>query len=114
MVKTKKRPPGRPKLDTVPITVRPLNSELAAIDRWIRRNAPGLSRPMAIRRLLAAGLTSAKPAGPIAREAAAKASRMAGQEIERIVDKSAPAAERAKRKRRLIQGPTEFRGMRKD
>jgi hypothetical protein len=39
---------------------------------------------------------------------------MAGQEIERIADKAAPAAERAKRKRRLIQGPTEFRGIRKD
>jgi hypothetical protein len=39
---------------------------------------------------------------------------MAGQEIDRVADKCAPPAERAKRKRRLIKGPTEFLEMRKD
>ena len=34
--------------------------------------------------------------------------------IDRLVDKSAAPAEQAKRKRRLIKGPPEFRAMRAD
>jgi hypothetical protein len=48
-----------------------------------------------------------------ARAGAAKAREMAGQEIDRLGDRSLPAHEREKRKLRLIRGPREFRDMRK-
>ena len=40
---------------------------------------------------------------------AAKASEMAAQEIDRLIDPSAPDEERQRRKRRLLKGPKEFR-----
>jgi hypothetical protein len=42
----------------------------------------------------------------------AKASEMAAQEIDRLIDPSAPAEERQRRKRRLLKGPKEFREIR--
>ena len=42
----------------------------------------------------------------------AKASQMAAQEIDRLIDPSAPDEEWQRRKRRLIKGPKEFRGLR--
>jgi hypothetical protein len=41
-----------------------------------------------------------------------KASEMAAQEIERLIDPSAPEEERQRRKRRLVKGPKEFRDLR--
>jgi hypothetical protein len=50
---------------------------------------------------------------PVARtKKAAKASEMASQEIDRLIDPSAPDEERQRRKRRLIKGPKEFRDVR--
>ena len=43
---------------------------------------------------------------------AAKASEMAAQEIERLIDPTAPDEERQRRKRRLVKGPKEFRDIR--
>jgi hypothetical protein len=43
---------------------------------------------------------------------AAKASEMAAQEIERLIDPSTPDEERQLRKRRLIKGPKELRDIR--
>jgi hypothetical protein len=43
---------------------------------------------------------------------AAKASEMAAQEIDRLIDPSAPDEEPQRRKRRLIKGPKEFRDVR--
>jgi phage terminase large subunit GpA-like protein len=42
----------------------------------------------------------------------AKASEMAAQEIERLIDPSASNEERQRRKRRLLKGPKEFRDLR--
>jgi len=39
---------------------------------------------------------------------------MAGQEIDRLGDQATTNKERARRKRRLIKGPREFREMRAD
>jgi hypothetical protein len=41
-----------------------------------------------------------------------KASTMAGHAIDGLTDKTAPGAEQARRKKRLLQGPEEFREMR--
>ena len=43
---------------------------------------------------------------------AAKASEMAAEEIDRLIDPSAPDEERQRRKRRLLKGPKEFRDVR--
>jgi hypothetical protein len=43
-----------------------------------------------------------------------KAAAMAGREIDRLGDQGATREERARRKRRLIKGPREFRGLRGD
>ena len=39
---------------------------------------------------------------------------MAGQELDRLGDRSLPVEEREKRKRRLTKGPPEFRDIRGD
>jgi hypothetical protein len=43
-----------------------------------------------------------------------KSADMAGRTIDSIDDQSAPADDRAKRKRRLLKGPKEFRDMRNE
>jgi hypothetical protein len=47
-------------------------------------------------------------------KAAAKASEMAGDQIDKIGDPSATAEERQQRKQRLMKGPSEFRDVRGD
>jgi transcriptional regulator with XRE-family HTH domain len=42
-----------------------------------------------------------------------KAAELAGREIDRLGDKGATGEERASRKRKLIAGPKEFRGLRR-
>ena len=91
-----------------------LSSELRSrIERWAEKQTHGPKLSEAIRSLVEIGLASA-PLGRRSPKAAAKATKLAGREIERMADKSASAAVRAKRKRRLLKGPTEFRAMRKD
>ncbi len=48
------------------------------------------------------------------RSAKRKAAKMANREIDRLGDKTATRAEQARRKRRLIKGPREFRDIRKN
>jgi hypothetical protein len=91
-----------------------LPEQIAAVDIWISRQGPTLTRPEAIRRLVELGLAGSSPAAPRGTGAITKASNMAAREIDRMTDKSASAAERAARKRRLIKGPKEFRDMRSD
>jgi hypothetical protein len=43
-----------------------------------------------------------------------RAAEMAAREIDRLGDQTATSEERAKRKRRLIKGPREFRDVRGD
>ena len=55
--------------------------------------------------------------GEIARKpskgTAPKAAELAAREIDRLADRAATGEERASRKRRLIAGPKEFRGIRR-
>jgi ribosomal protein S27E len=48
----------------------------------------------------------------VPRKRAARAQEMAAQEIDRLIDPSAPDEERQRRKRRLLKGPKEFRDVR--
>jgi hypothetical protein len=52
---------GRPPIGAVPIMVRVLPDQAAALDAWIKRQKePGLTRPEAIRRLVELGLQRGK------------------------------------------------------
>lgn len=87
---------------------------IQAIEDWRARQTPLLSASEAIRRLVEMGLASAPAAGRRGTATKAKASELAGEMIDRLSDRSAPPEEQAKRKRRLIKGPSEFREMRND
>lgn len=84
------------------------------IDNWSSQQDDSPSRSEAIRRLVELGLTAANPRQRGAHKGAAKAKALAGEQVERMIDRSAPEEERQKRKRRLTKGPSEFRDMRAD
>jgi len=84
------------------------------IDSWATRQADGPGRSEAIRRLVELGLSASTGTSKHSSKPASKAADMADDEIERVEYHAAPSDERAKRKRRLIKGPTEFREMRRD
>lgn len=54
-----------------------------------------------------------RPARRLSKGAKRKAAEMAAREIDRLGDPTATREERARRKRRLIKGPREFRDIRK-
>jgi hypothetical protein len=54
------------------------------------------------------------PGSQLSKRAKRKAAKMAGREIDRLGDQTATREERARRKRRLIKGPREFRDIRKN
>jgi hypothetical protein len=59
-------------------------------------------------------LAAKKTTRRASKEKASKASEMADSEIDNLVDKSQSSDEQLRRKKRLIQGPREFRGIRVD
>src|SRR4051812_13422324 len=108
----KKKSRGRPATGHDPLVALRLAKELiATIDAWAEREQVG-SRSEAIRRLIELGLLAKTPSEMKNREPgsrvkrAAKAADMAGQKIDQLGDKSAPAEVRAQRKRRLVKGPS--------
>jgi hypothetical protein len=103
---------GRPKTTGLGtgILVR-MHEQLAALDAWIeKQHEGGLSRPEAIRRLVEIGL-EVNVTGRSARKPGQKsrAQELAAKAIDGMQDPSAPAEERAHRRRRLTKGPPEFR-----
>src|SRR5689334_6029542 len=85
---------------------------LEQIDRW-RREHGAKTRSQAIQWLVEQALGS-DPERRTSHKAAAKASELAAREIDRLADPSATAEQQVKRKRRLIEGPREFRHARRD
>jgi hypothetical protein len=96
------------------VTVRLPQSVLDQIEFWSRRQRETVSRAKAICSLIELGLAGAQSVRPANKKAAAKASKLAGQMIDILDDDSAPPDVRAKRKRRLLKGPPEFRDIRSD
>jgi hypothetical protein len=84
-----------------------------AIEKWRGEQRPVPDLSEAIRRLIDSGLGSTQRAG-VRSKKAAKASELAGREIDRLADPEATEEERQLRKRRLIKGPTEFRDIRRN
>jgi hypothetical protein len=66
-----------------------------------------------IEKLLADYCKKRTVASPSRPDAAPKAAEMAATTIDDIGDKTLPAEEQQRRKRRLIRGPAEFRDMRR-
>jgi Arc/MetJ-type ribon-helix-helix transcriptional regulator len=83
---------------------------IAAIDKWRSKQKPVPNASEAIRQLVGHALSSQSSKR---RSAAATktASAMAERAIDRLADTSAPSKEQASRKKRLLEGPKEFRAM---
>jgi hypothetical protein len=112
MIPQKKRgPPATGKGQPIMVRIQP--NGLKALDSWIRYQDDKPSRPEAIRRLVERALTGVLEERPPSKATARKASELAAREIDKLGDKSATGEERASRKRRLISGPNEFRGIRR-
>jgi hypothetical protein len=106
---------GRPPVGAILIGVRVPPAGVAELDAWIKKNAPNLSRPEAIRRLVELGLNVKTPARHISKPGRKlRAQELATKAIEKIIDPSAPPEERAQRRRLLTKGPPEFREDRVD
>jgi hypothetical protein len=85
-----------------------------AIEAWASRQPDGPRLSEAVRRLVEIALASAQRPVPIGKKTAAKAAGMAEKMIDWLGDTSAPLDVQAKRKRQLLKGPQEFRGIRND
>jgi hypothetical protein len=88
----------------------------ADVDAWIaKQKEPDFSRPEAIRRLVETGLKVKvqRPTWPREKNVA-KARELASKTIDSLMDAATPADEKAVRKRRLVKGPSPFRGVRVD
>ena len=82
------------------------------VETWRAKQRPIPNVSEAIRQLVGQALSSAKAGGRRSAAASNDASLMAGRAIDRLADGSAPDKEQASRKKRLLQGPKEFREMR--
>jgi hypothetical protein len=105
---------ARPELYPVKKLVGFDQDTIKSIEKWRARQKPIPNASEAIRRLVEMALATAGPAPKRSKKAAAKAAGMAGKMIDQLADKSASPEEQAKRKRRLMKGPPEFREMRGD
>jgi hypothetical protein len=93
------------------MSFRLANDRKQAVDEWAVKQPDKPKRSEALRRLVEHGLRTAQLRKPHSKETAAKASKFAGREIDKVADKSASAEVREKRKRRLLKGPKEFRNL---
>jgi hypothetical protein len=112
----KKRGPGRPKTTGTgtPVMCRVNVTLLTRVDTWRRAQPDMPTRPQAILRLAERALAALPTRTRRSPKAAAKASELAGEQIDKLIDPSAPAEEKHRRKRRLLKGPGEFREIRGD
>jgi hypothetical protein len=86
----------------------------AAVEGWAARQADHPARSEAFRRLVELGLATSAMSVPPSPETRAKAATLASKVIDSQIDQSAPVKEQERRKRRLLKGPKEFRGIRED
>jgi hypothetical protein len=87
-------------------------SFLKTVDEWRRKQKDLPSRAEAICQLVERGLANRPPVRQLSKGAKGEAAKMAGREIDRLGDQTVTREERARRKRRLIKGPREFRDIR--
>jgi hypothetical protein len=105
----------RPATGNHPVTALRMPKELTAtVEGWANQQPDKPTRSQAFRRLVELGIAASAMTVSPRPQARAKAAEMAGKELDRLIDKSAPTEEQATRKRRLLKGPREFRDIRKD
>jgi hypothetical protein len=112
--KSRGRPTGQRYSETIPTRLEP--ETVAAVERWAA--ASDVSRSEAIRRLVELGLT-VKTKGPPKSEGARQGTKqrardLADAAIDEMTDKTASSNDQSNRRHRLIGGPEEFRGVRRD
>ena len=112
--KTRKSGRGRPFVGATPIQVRMPPNELANLDNWISGQKTKQTRPEAIRRLVEQAIARSTHRARPSKQKAKKASELANQTAEHLVDKTMPVEEQQRRKRALIKGPKEYREIRED
>jgi hypothetical protein len=106
---------GRPRTGTTPLMGFRADPVIrASIVRWAEKQSDMPSLSEAIRRLVELGLAGAKKFAAPSQQTAAKAKKLAAEQIDRMGDSAAPVEEQASRKRRLLKGPEEFREVRVD
>jgi hypothetical protein len=86
----------------------------AAIVRWAEKQPDTPSLSEAIRRLVELGLTVKAKGRATSEGQKLRAREMAGNAIDKMTDTSAAPDDQAKRKKRLLKGPEEFRAVRVD
>lgn len=100
----RKRAPSTAKGEAVQVRWQP--RQMRALDAWIARQPdPKPLRSEAIGRLIEQALAAPRAPQKRSERSATRAREMAGQELDRITDKSLPVEERESRKRRLTKGP---------
>jgi hypothetical protein len=104
---------GRPRTGITPLMGFRADPVIRAeIVRWAENQPDMPTLSEAIRRLVELGLAGTKKVAAPSQETAAKAKKLAAEQIDRMGDPAAPAEEQASRKRRLLKGPEEFREVR--
>ena len=91
------------------------NEFIAKVDAWAAAQDDEPGRSEAIRRLVELGLKGKAPARSVSKPGRRlRARELATKAIEKLIDPSAPAEERAQRRRWLTKGTPEFRDDRVD
>lgn len=108
------RVPGTQISVQVHISVPVQKEFLTALDQWRKQQDDQPSRPNAVRQLAEASLAKIGQQPRVRRRPGPAARDMAARVIDALADQSAPPENRAKRKRRLLKGPEEFRDIRED
>jgi hypothetical protein len=88
--------------------VRLQPADIEALDNWISKQREPISRPEALRAMMAVVLKVKPKQHQSPDQQKDRAREMAGKVIDREIDPAAPEGERVQRKRRLLKGPSEF------
>jgi Arc/MetJ-type ribon-helix-helix transcriptional regulator len=105
---------GRPATGKDPLVSARLPQTLIdQVEHWAASSEA--SRSEAIRRLVELGLETRAPAKPAIKASnKTRAVELAAKAVDKMIDPTAPADERVRRRRRLTKGPQEFREDRVD
>ena len=117
MLRKKVLPKKRRRLATGrdPVTAIRLSPEFRArVEGWAAKQPDQPGRSEAIRQLVEIGLSTISSPRRRSRRSHAKSAELANEAIERHVYPAASREARESRKRQLLKGPKEFRGIRKD
>jgi hypothetical protein len=110
-----KKTRGRPATGKAPLVgVRMTEEFQAEIKSWAKKQPDRPPLAAAIRRLVKLGLTVKSKGRPKRGETKQRARELAGAAVDKMTDTTASREDQARRKRRLIKGPEEFREDRLD